>query len=130
MNKNPFSKFNHNSGIVNQTNNFIGIRLIDDESNSIIELIDIGEFFSFSENLNFRIEISHSQNLKFIHKILSPLIYHYKEAGKLCFYQNHKIQFLPQEEKYFLHEDKAFNYSTLENKRKKNEIKNLLFGKR
>lgn len=100
------------NGLVNQTENIIGLRINTDPRQELI-LIEPGHFYSFYDNKDFFIEISHSRKLRFYFEITSRLIYYYRDVGILtCHKDNKSLNLSTVQNEIF--EEKETDYYKLE----------------
>lgn len=131
LKKNSITITDCTNGLVNETSNYIGIRGFYFINQRKSELIEIGQFFSFMDNMNFLVEVAHSRSQRFIFRINQKQIYHYREVGKLCFYSNNKPNYIFPEQIFSENESTFVNlkcdFSYLETKSKKLEEKNIPF---
>jgi len=79
------------NGVVNKTDNIIGIRIYEMNINPKFYFLENGHFFSFYDKDNFYIEISHSKTSRYIFKISSKNIYYYIQPGILNYYFNNSL---------------------------------------
>ncbi len=116
-NKNKSFIHNYKNGLINQTNNFIGIRFNNKDYSQDLYLLEMGHFFSFENYSDLFLEVSHSKDLKFVFKIDAHYIYYYIESGIIKYFKDQQIfEILPIEKHSFNYI--LSDYAKLESKSK------------